>query len=282
MKGIYKKINQSIINRDSFSLCTLISAIGSSPLKTGAKMLVYEKGDIYGTIGGGQLEKRVMEQAGKVIATGQPVILEYNLVKDLGMCCGGSVKVFIEMILPPPQLFIFGAGHVGKALATIAQNIDFEVSLIDDRLEIMNHIRDINARKVSTHPVTAAQKLKWDAQTYALIMTYDHQLDRDILINCIRKPFAYLGVIGSKRKTVITQKMLKESGIEKRLIDRVEMPVGIEIHAHTAEEIAISILGRLIQVKNTSADIKQKITDELIESSDCDQMVKSFKEKYLT
>lgn len=233
------------------ALCIIVSTKGSTPLKTGAKMLVTQEGKIYGTIGGGNFEKKVIENALDVIAKNEPRQFEHNLIQQHGMCCGGTVHVYIDTIMPPEKLYIFGSGHVGRALSNYATSLSFEVYVIDDRLEEINQIQNKEINKLVLPYTSVMTKLPFDDQTYVAIMTYDHQIDREILAYCLKKKTAYLGMIGSKRKVEITRKMFLSTELfSEEELGFVDMPMGYNLNAIGPEEIAISILAKLIEVKN--------------------------------
>lgn len=234
-----------------FALCTIVNTKGSAPRETGAKMIVKADGKIAGTIGGGELEKRVISDALKTIQQRIPQLFRYDLLHQLNMCCGGTVEVFVEPILKQNRLYIFGAGHVGVALARQAAALDFDVYVIDDRSEAMNEINISGVSKMKLPHTIALPTLPFDSNTFVCILTYSHPIDREILAYCIHQPFAYLGMIGSRRKTEITRKMFRDSGIvTDAVLDRVDMPMGIDIGAEGPEEIAISIIAKLVETKN--------------------------------
>ena len=234
-----------------FAVCTIVHTKGSSPRKTGAKMIVLADGKISGTIGGGELEKRVIADAVEVLQKKSPQLFRYDLLHQLNMCCGGSVDVFIEPVMKKKRLYIFGAGHVGQALAEYATDFEFEVFLVDERKEMFAGMTNDSVNKMNLSAKQALPALPFDEETYVCIMTYDHTLDRDILSFCIGKPFAYLGMIGSRRKTEVTKKMFREAGIaSEEKLALVDMPMGVDIGAEGPREIAISILARLIETRN--------------------------------
>ena len=215
-------------------------------------MLVFPDGRISGTIGGGELEKSVIEQALKVLKSGKPALFRHDLLHQHNMCCGGSVDVYIEPIMKKKRLYIFGAGHTGHALAKLAAGLDFELYMIDDRKEYLDQINIEGLSKMNLHYAQALPVLPFDDQTFVAIMTYSHPYDRDILAFCLKKPHAYLGMIGSQRKVEMTKKMFEEGKIAGlNELESVDMPMGIDIGAETPEEIAISILAKMIEVKNT-------------------------------
>jgi xanthine dehydrogenase accessory factor len=250
LKDLYD-ILQDSKNKRSLALCTVVNTKGSTPRKVGAKMIVFEDRSISGTIGGGELEKSVIEQAVKVIREKRPELFRHDLLHQHNMCCGGTVDIFIEPIMKKKKLYIFGAGHTGQALAKYAVDFDYEVVIIDDRKE---YIDECSIEGVSKMPLPFEQALvmlPFDEETYVCIMTYSHPVDREILAYCLKKPHAYLGMIGSQRKVEMTKKMFGESGVsDSEAIAGVDMPMGIDIAGEGPAEIAISILAKLIQVKN--------------------------------
>ncbi|MBI4930773.1 MAG: XdhC family protein [Bacteroidetes bacterium] len=251
MKNIYEIIIEIQKAGTNAVVCTIVNTKGSTPRKIGAKMIVYENGKIFGTIGGGELEKAVIKNALEQIKENEPKIFRHDLLHQHGMCCGGTVDIYIEPIMKKNKLYIFGAGHTGQALAKYAVNFQFEVVLIDDRKEYVDDCRQEEVSKMNLSYEQALKILPFDENTFICIMTYSHPIDRDILAFCIKKPFAYLGMIGSQRKVKMTKKMFTEGlNISEEELEKVDMPMGIDIGAEGPEEIAVSILGKLIAVKN--------------------------------
>lgn len=253
------------------ALCIIVSTQGSTPLKTGAKMLVTQYGKIYGTIGGGNLEKKVIEDAMDVIRNNESKQFEHHLLQEHGMCCGGTVNVYIESIMPPEKLYIFGAGHVGRALSHYASSLSFEVSVIDNRMDEINKIQNNAVINVNADYVEYLSKVVFDKQTYIAIMTYDHKIDREILAYCLKKTFAYLGMIGSQRKVAVTRKMFLTTQVcSEEELAKADMPMGFDINGTGPEEIAISILAKIIEVKNKKAKLpKNKIPDYKTALAEC-------------
>ena len=248
-QDILQKIQEA---KEPVALCIIVAVKGSTPRKEGAKMLVYESGKFCGTIGGGNLEKKVIENALAVIKKNEPQLFRHDLLHQHSMCCGGTVDVYIEPIMKKNKLYIFGAGHTGQALAKYAVDMEFEVVMIDDRKEYIDQITIEGVNKMNLNFEQALSLLPFDKQTYITIMTYEHSIDRNILAFCIKKVYAYLGMIGSLRKVELTKKMFIESGLaSKEKLDTVEMPMGLNKNSESPEEIAISILAKLIQTNNS-------------------------------
>lgn len=246
-------------------LCVIVSTKGSTPRKTAAKMLVVETGKIYGSIGGGALEKTVIEQALGVIKTQKPSIFTHVLVQELGMCCGGSVDIYIEPIVNKIKLYIFGAGHIGKALATLAHQLGFMVTVIDERLEFIKELELIisfpspkgegkgeGIKTINLYHHSAFQELVFDDQTFVAVITHNHAYDREIVAYCAKQPHSYLGMIGSKRKVEVAKKMFREGSILTEAdMQHIDWPMGLPIKVQTPEEIAVAILAKLIDVRSS-------------------------------
>lgn len=250
--NLYNEIEELRKSGVDAALCTIIHTKGSTPRKVGAKMLVLTDGTIKGTIGGGNLEKEVMKNALIQLKKNEPKLFKHDLLHQHNMCCGGTVEIFIEPIEKMKRLYIFGAGHTGQALAKYALTIDFEIFVIDDRKEYINQLQEVpTINKLPVDYKKILPTLPFDENTFVVILTYEHEIDRDILAYCIKQPYAYLGMIGSQRKIEMTKKMFLDAGIAtKKQLEKVNMPIGKTILAETPEEIAISILAELIEIKN--------------------------------
>jgi xanthine dehydrogenase accessory factor len=260
MKSLFKIIEEVKAKGENSALCIIVSTSGSTPLKTGSKMLVTENGEIFGTIGGGNLEKIVIENATTLIQKQESALFNHNLVQQHGMCCGGTVSIYIEFIMRPDKLYIFGSGHVGRALAKLASDLPFEVFVVDERKKELDQMKVTDVNKVPLAYNEILPHLPFNPNVYIAVMTYDHQIDREILAYCMKKEFAYLGMIGSKRKVEITKKMFLSTQLfSEREFAEIDTPMGININAESPEEIAISIMAKLIEVKNNKHNtIKNK------------------------
>jgi len=246
-----RKIEETRKSKLKAALCIIVQTKGSTPRKVGAKMIVLENGSIFGTIGGGNLEKKVIENALQQIKKDKAQLYKHDLLHQHNMCCGGSVEIYIEPIKKMNKLYIFGAGHTGTALAKFAIGMDFDIYIIDDRKEYIDDLKIEGINKLNLDYKKVLPTLPFDENSYTVIMTYEHSHDRDILAYCIKQPHAYLGMIGSQRKIELTKKMFLEGQIATQtVIDNVDMPMGISINAESPEEIAISILAKLIEIKN--------------------------------
>ncbi|MFC2131413.1 XdhC family protein [Bacteroidota bacterium] len=250
MIDIYKIILELYEQGRDAVLCTIISTKGSTPLKEGAKMIVTED-KTYGTVGGGATENETINIAKELLHTSFAKKIEIELISKEDTSCGGKVEIFIESLSLNYNLYIFGAGHVGNALAEISANIGFDITIIDDRKEIIDEwdVQECNTKHSDFKEYL--QKMKFDVKTFIAIMTYEHKSDWDILSYCINKPWAYLGMMGSKSKVKGVRKKLIDIGVKDEVINKIDMPIGIEINSESAKEIAISIVAKLIAEKNS-------------------------------
>ncbi len=252
MENIYTSILDAQKKGQRAALCIVIETAGSAPQKPGAKMLVYENGTIAGTIGGGSIEKQVIETALEILKKSTPQKIKFNLDTDLSMHCGGIMEIYIEPLTQFPKLYIWGAGHVGKAVAHAVKNMGFTIYLIDFRENIFSEEEKNIATCIQKDYFTAIDEIQFDHNTYSVIVTPNHSYDEELLAKLAKLPHAYIGMIGSIRKVALAKKrFLEERILTEEELSKVDMPIGIKIAAETPEEIAISIVAKLIDVKNT-------------------------------
>jgi xanthine dehydrogenase accessory factor len=233
------------------AVATIVNVRGSIPSFKTAKMLVRDDGSILGTIGGGCVEAEVWQAAREVMETEKPRTLTFDLNQDpkydTGLVCGGTLEIFVEPILPPAELYIFGAGHVAASLYRIARIAGFDVTVVDDREAYANRERFPDAQQVIAEDFDKAMgQLVPSESSYIVIVTRGHRDDMRILRWAVQTPARYVGMIGSKRKTITIFKELQQEGLPAELFDRVHAPVGLDIGAITPEEIAVSITAELI------------------------------------
>jgi xanthine dehydrogenase accessory factor len=238
-----KKANVPVV------LATVIESLGSAPREEGARMLIRADGTTAGTIGGGAIEKVIADRAMTLMNAPSPQFVRYEL-KDIGMSCGGSMGIFLEPLHPAPRLIIFGAGHIGTALAQIGRMLDFSVVVVDNRPEFANRERLPWADTVIAEDYQSALKkiLPLD-NAYVIILTHKHAHDFEILERCVQQTFHYLGMIGSKTKVAKAFQQLREKGIGEAVIQRIHAPIGVDIGANTPAEIALSIAAELVAVR---------------------------------
>ncbi|MEM7332073.1 MAG: XdhC family protein [Chloroflexota bacterium] len=238
---------------DTVVLATIIRAHGSVPRHVGTKMLIYTDGRMSGTIGGGEMESRVIDLAQKIIKDGRSRTETYALVDpkrgDPGVC-GGEVEVFMEPYLPPATVFVVGCGHVGKAVAHLAKWLGYVTVVTDDR-EALATAENIPSADVhlpgSITDALAAHDIHQN--TYVVVVTRNVMVDREILPHIVKTPTPFIGVMGSKRRWKTTRELLIEDGVSEGDLKRFHSPLGLELNAESPEEIAVSILSEIIMLR---------------------------------
>jgi len=254
---IYEQIVQLRREGRRGAVATIVNVRGSIPSFRTAKMLVRDDGSIMGTIGGGCVEADVWQAAREVMESEKPRTLTFDLNQDpkydTGLVCGGTLEIFVEPILPPALLYLFGAGHVALNLCKVAALAGFEPIVVDDRSSYATQERFPAAREIHALEFDEAiLKLEPNESSYIVIVTRGHRDDMRLLRWAVQTRARYIGMIGSKRKVIGIFKTLQEEGLAADLFDRVHAPIGLDIGAVTPEEIAVTITAELIAVRRHS------------------------------
>jgi xanthine dehydrogenase accessory factor len=261
-----------------FVCVTMVEAVGSTPQDAGSKMLVTSDGLVTGTVGGGRVEYKAIEHARAMLAaqdretrrqgdkemlprsssptlplSPSPCLVEWNLKRDVGMTCGGTVKLFFETYNHCEwRVVIFGAGHVANAVVQCLGQLDCHVTCIDPRDEWLDKIADrARLRKICCdEPCTLVAELPSDA--FVVCMTMGHATDRPILEEIFRqgRTFPFLGVIGSRAKRAVLLKELAAAGLPAEQAAAFHCPIGFDIGTNQPGEIAVSVVAQLIQVRD--------------------------------
>jgi xanthine dehydrogenase accessory factor len=233
---------------------TVVRARGSTPQRTGAKMLVYADGRTVGTIGGGCYENEAFWKAREAIASGQSALLHFELNDDFaqenGLVCGGQMDVHIDPLDPAPRLYVIGAGHVGWHVARTAGDAGFRVHVIDDREKFANRDRFPDAEEIVTGPLSDwLHRADIPPSAFVVVVTRGHQGDLEAIRALAARDLKYLGLIGSRAKIARIYGLLAEEGMPVECLERVHAPIGLDIGAVTPAEIAISIVAQLIAAR---------------------------------
>jgi xanthine dehydrogenase accessory factor len=256
MDNIYNKITEAINNNVPSWLVTVTNVTGSTPAAPGMKMIVYANGNIFGTVGGGDIEKKVIDKIVN-LKPADTVKWSYDLGADANtaetttMICGGIQEVLVEPLLQGLPLYILGGGHCGIALSNLAGRTGFLVTVIDNRSEWASKTKHPNAADtIYCDYSEIAKRISFPKDCYIVIMTHGHLHDAVVLEQLINTDYKYLGMIGSKRKVKIVLEDLIKKGIHREKIKNVFSPVGLDLLTHTPDEIAVSIVAQMIAVKN--------------------------------
>jgi xanthine dehydrogenase accessory factor len=241
-----------------FVCVTMVEAVGSTPQDAGSKMLVTTAGLITGTVGGGRIEHQAIEYARAMLArpaghVARTEFVEWNLKRDVGMTCGGTVKLFFETYNHSDwRVVVFGAGHVAAEVVACLARLDCHVTCIDSRADWLERIAPSERlRKIcSSEPRQLVKELPSDA--FVICMTMGHATDRPILEEIFRqnREFPFLGVIGSKAKRAVLLKELAAAGIPADKAGTFHCPIGLPLGTNQPGEIAISVVAQLIEKRD--------------------------------
>lgn len=250
--SIFERLAQLEREGRPVAIATIIRTHGSVPRREGSRMLVFPDGQSEGTIGGGRMEARVIEEALQVLQEGDSRIMEYAFVDpgrgDVGIC-GGKMEVYVEALHLNPTLVIVGGGHIGKAVAHLGSWLGFQIVVSDDRTEYATPEMVPDAQSyIVCDLADLPQRVKIHEATYLVLATRGADIDAVGLPALLETPAAYIGVIGSRRRWETTIGKLREAGVAEEKIARITSPMGLELHAETPEEIAVSIIAQVIML----------------------------------
>lgn len=253
---------------EDFVIAKVVETSGSTPRKKGAVLMMKKDGTTIGTVGGGLLEAETEKLCRKTFETKEKSHI-YDFILDekqkgaLDMGCGGDASVqidyidasnpgdFVKEFKLASTAYIFGGGHVAYALEPVLRHVDFRTVVIDDREEYANPERYPYAERTLAvdNFDNAFDDIETDEDSYIIIVTRGHRGDLQVLRQALKAPHAYLGMIGSRRKNRLLYDTLLEEGFKEEDFAEIHSPIGLSIGSETPEEIAISIVAEIIQVR---------------------------------
>jgi len=257
MNTLYDELIKMKNSGESCMVVTVVESLGSTPVIVGKKMLVGENGLAFGTVGGGAIEHFAREKCKTLIKQQKSVLEKYVLdegkivenTKTLPMACGGSVSLFYEYIGAQANIYIFGAGHVGQALANVLKTMNFYVTLIDNRKEVYDSLTVYDRRVLSNYSdFLETEGLK--DNSYVVVCTPSHKYDYNVMNKILELKLApkYMGMLCSTKKlNEFLEKTYEQFGKEIDL-SNFYAPIGLDIGGASPEEIAISITSEILAV----------------------------------
>lgn len=249
-RDILRALTDAIDGGSPVVVATVIETSRSVPRRPGSKMLVHPDGSTIGSVGGGEMEGRVVAASLDAFTDGKPRRVRYDLVDaasgDPGVC-GGTVDLYLEPYMPTPTVYVIGCGHVGRAVVDLAHWLGFRVVAVDDRVALATaeHIPHADAI-ICGHITDALAKEPIGTQTSVVLVTRNVAVDLGILPHILATDALYIGVMGSRRRWETTRAQLIDAGLPASQVDRVSTPIGLEINAETPEEIAVSIMAEIV------------------------------------
>lgn len=232
-------------NRDY--VCLTIAAAAGVTSRTTGKMLLLSDGSVIGTIGGGLIERQAIEDAHAFLGTGRSELRHYPLPDD-----SGSLTVLLESNVRKPLLVICGGGNVSRCLMRLARPTGFTIWLLDPRpQEMIQESIPLADRFFPVSSYSAAlDSMQLPEDVFFVSASFSHETDLDALTGILRRPFAYVGMLGSRKKSAKLFGLLEKQGYSKQQLDRIHTPIGLNLGGETPEDLAVAILAELIQVKN--------------------------------
>jgi xanthine dehydrogenase accessory factor len=253
----YQAVLETLAHGEAVAIATVTKASGSVPRGAGSKMLVWRDGTILGTIGGGTMEEKVIQEAKEVITEGRPRFREYSLIsandgnpdESYGLC-GGTASIYIEAIRPRQTVMIVGAGHIAVPLGKLASECGYRLSVVDDRPDFITKERfptadeTIHVHYTRENETLELMPVKIDAATHVVVATWGW--DEPALAQILKSPAPYIGLVSSRRKFQLIADQLRAQGFGDKDIARIHAPIGIDIGAETPAEIAVAIMSEII------------------------------------
>ncbi len=251
------------------ALATVVGRTGSAPQVVGARLLLRVDGVMVGTIGGGAIEAQVLDACRATLRDGKPKLIKAHLVRDLGMCCGGTMEVFVEYLDTQARLILIGGGHVAQAIAPIAGGVGFRVVVVDDREDMLAHPAFVPAiRHLADVDELEAVVPDLSVRDYLVIATRDHARDEQALAAALRRPHRYLGMIGSRRKVhaILARILRREEELGRPAPDltRLRAPMGLALGGRTPAEIAVSVVAELLADRHGGSGDAMNIVPQAI------------------
>ncbi|HUP45824.1 MAG TPA: xanthine dehydrogenase accessory protein XdhC [Thermoanaerobaculia bacterium] len=262
MATYFEALNELSATGQPFVAVTVVDTVGSTPQDRGSKMLVTAAGRHSGTVGGGKIEARAIAEAQKLIADPslpKTQFFQWSLNKDIGMTCGGMVRVYFELFNATRwNVVVFGAGHVAQALVSLLVTLDCRVTCIDPRQEWLDRMIEApRLTKIRTDDMPAHVASIPDG-SFVVLMTMGHTTDKPILLEILRtRTFPYVGVIGSNAKAKRLRQDVAEAGVPEEAQRAFHCPIGLAVGSDAPHEIAVSVAAQLLQERDKGASVRQ-------------------------
>lgn len=255
MPTFFDALNELMAAESPLVTITVVDTVGSVPQDRGAKAIVTADGLQFGTVGGGKVETKAIGEAQKMLRgeiAETTRFVQWNLNKDVGMTCGGIVKLYFESHNAGRwKIVVFGAGHTAQALVSLLVHLDCHVTCIDPREEWLSRLPESpKLTKIRNDDMPSIVKTLPD-DAFVVLMSMGHSTDKPILLEILRtRTFPYLGVIGSNAKANILRRDIEEAGLPPQMQRAFFCPIGLEIGTNHPWEIALSVAGQLVQVRD--------------------------------
>ena len=256
----FETLNDLIAAGDPCVSVTVVDVAGSVPNERGSKMIVTRNGLHFGTVGGGKIERRALDESLAMLEGGEsPRFFQWHLNKDIGMTCGGMVKVYLEAFnVATWNVVVFGAGHVANALITMLVRLDCRITCYDPRAEWIARLPQSPRLQAVVSPDMPSMVASLPDGAFVVLMSSGHTTDKPILLEILRtRPFPFLGVIGSRAKAKRLEQDIAEAGLPQESRKLFHCPVGLPIGTNHPQEIAVSVVAQLLQERDRLRGFKR-------------------------
>ena len=234
--------------RQTFALASVIETEGSASAKTGAKAVIDQEGRVIaGWVGGGCAESTVCQAALECLRMQEALVIGLDMndeVLGTGMPCGGSMRVYVEPVMPKPRLWILGHGRVAEAVCRIAALVGFEV-IVDDAM--VDHAHYPEASRLVVGDIDYS-RLTAGPDDYVVVAT-QHKGDHESLQHLLRNDVRFVALIASRKRSRLVLDFLREQGFSEGYLARVHAPAGLDFGARTPEEIAFSVVSEIVLLR---------------------------------
>ena len=279
--AILQSVESALAGGTRLVVATVVEP-GAGTLVPGAKLSLAADETTLGTLGGDALDEAVCAQAREMLTTVPRVTMQTLYVSPDGglsdrrsQAGPGDAEVMLQLFESPSKLVVVGGGHVGHSLAVIGEIAGFAVTVIDDREEFANRERFPMAEHVICAEVEEAlDGIELDSNSYVVLVSRGHRVDEDALRHSVGRGAAYVGMIGSRRRTGTVLRHLLEEGLDRDALEAVATPIGLDIGAETPEEIAIAILAEIIMVQRGGSGARMRIAQRALGAVDAPDMGK--------
>jgi xanthine dehydrogenase accessory factor len=241
---------EAVNRNEAVALITVVRSQTPGLPPPSSRMVVWDEGRVLGSFGK-EWDDAVLTDARTSLAGGfsQAFIYPKTGARTRRAEQSASFEVYVEVVRPP-TLLVVGGGHVGAFVAKLGKLVGFQVAVLDDRPEFANRERFPDADQIICEDfIPALERFPITDSTFVVVVTRGHKQDEISVRTVVNSDAAYIGMIGSKRRASAVMKLLADSGVPRDLLDRVHSPIGLDIHAETPEEIAVSIIAEIIMTR---------------------------------
>ena len=252
------EINSAYLGGEPVALASLVKTTPDIDSKLGGKLLIRSDGSVEGTLGADNLNSEAIKYGIELMAYGNSKYVRSET----------GAEYFVEGYTTPPRIILCGGGHVSRAIYTFAVNLGFNLTVIDDREEFANKTRFPLANVVvAESSAEGFRSIEINKNTFIVIATRGHRYDHVSLEAALNTSASYIGLLGSKRKTILIYEELLSKGVSIDRIKDVRAPIGLDINARTPEEIAISIMAEILMIRNGGGGNEMKLDSNLLEKT---------------